>query len=180
MTETIRLTVKRTKPVDNTEQLLYIDLPRDSGYLDNIERVDLEAYRISGTSTATPPDNVIPADVVLELTAGGSDQSGFVSHVVTNGSGVTTRRRDQVNYLPLLPSTSTADALSTRNHTIQTLAFRSPHATGMTLSNSELRLLKFNVTTQQYEPWIHWTFAEFQLVLTGTIRHMTTVKTKRL
>jgi hypothetical protein len=176
MTETIRLTVKRTKTVTDTEQLLMVDLPRESGNIDNVESVLLEAYNITGTSTATAPNDVIPADVVLELTAGGSDRSGYLSYVFTSGAGVTTHMREQVNYLPLIPP----GGLATRDHTTQTLAFRSPNATGMNLTNSQLRLLRFDTTARRYVPWHHWTDATFQLVITGTIRHMTVVKTKRL
>lgn len=170
MTETIRLTVKRTKAVTDTEQLLIVDLPRESGNIDNVESVLLEAYRITGSASA------IPGDVVIELTAGGSDRSGYLSYVFTSGAGVTTHMREQVNYLPLIPP----GGLATRDHTTQTLAFRSPNATGMNLTNSQLRLLAFDATARRYIPWNDWTDATFQLVITGTIRHMTVVKTKRL
>jgi hypothetical protein len=161
--ETIRLTVKRTKPVDNTDQYLRVDLPQKDGNLDAIATVELEAYNFSGTAGA------VPADVVLEMTGIGTNDSGYISHVITDGSGNTTHIRHDKAYLPLVPP----GGLATRDHTTQSLVFRSPLASPMNLTNSELRVLQFDATSQRYVPWNDWTNARFQLILMGYIRQQT-------
>ncbi len=158
--ETIRLTVKRTKPAANTDQSLKVDLPRLEGSLDAIVTVELEAYHVSGSVSA------VPSDVVLTMNALGSSESGYISHVITDGSGVTTHLRTNQNALPIVPP----GGLATRDHTTQALVFRSPLATPMNLTNSELTLMAFNATTARYEPWTDWTEARFQLILTGYVR----------